>query len=169
MSPQQPDIVLEERYRTPANYLKLAVCSVIPAFACLLAVAAFMHGFDKIAWQMYLFYAPFLFLGVIGAGEVICLGKAIILSSRGTLRIDSQLLVLQTAYYNKTIPLRDVREVEQVKQKLWKSERVSLCIRQGLKGYYFEPDGLSNDAVIELIVKLNQLADAARRSAHSPQ
>ncbi len=168
MSPDKPDIVLEERYRTPANYVKLAMFSVFPAFVCLLTVAAFMQGFDKIAWQMYLFYTPFLLLGVICAGEVICLGNAIIRNTRGVLRISDQKLVLQTAYYSKTIPLREVREIQEVVQKHSKSYRVSLCIRQGIKGYYFEPHGLSNDEVLELIERLNALVFAARQTANAP-
>lgn len=163
MSQERPDIVLEERYRTPLNYLKLALFSVFPAFVCLLTVAAFVQGFDKIAWQMYLFYASFLFFGVISAGEVICLGSAIICNMRGVLRIGAQQLVLQTAYYDKAIPLREITGIEQQVQKLGKSYVVGFCILQGRKGYYFHPFGLSSDEIMELIHMLHDLVVAAKR------
>ena len=163
MSQERPDIVLEERYRTPLNYLKLAVCSVFPTFSGLLVVAAFMHGFDQIAWQMYLFYTPFFLFGVLGAGEVIYLGSAMIRNTRGVLRVNSQQLLLQTAYYDKTIPLREITGIEEEVQKLGKSYVVGFCIRQGRKGFYFHPYRLCSDEIMELIQMLRELVVAAKR------
>lgn len=163
MPKNPPDIVVEERYRTRGHYLELAMLSAFCVPIGAVAVLAVLHGLEQIAWPMYLFYAPIFAAGLVFFGQLVCLALAIIRDTRGVLLVDDQQLILNTAYCNKTIPLRDVTAVDEAYKKLGGPVQLGLLIRVKHKGYHFFPHELSSEQVSELIYLIEQMARAARR------